>query len=117
MTSQEYFWLAGLLEGDGCFHTYSTGYNKGRPGITLEMADRDVVRRVAEMWGVKIGKGRWGASQYHRQKPTYRISVTGHAAAHWCRLLRPMMGKRRRKKIDAVLKAWTRRLKGALGEH
>ncbi len=43
-------WLAGLLEGEGCFRVYSSG----GISISLQMTDRDIVVRAAEELGAVV---------------------------------------------------------------
>lgn len=52
MERQDVLWLAGLLEGEGCFN-YRPEKNQVR--VSIEMNDRDVIERVAALWGSKVG--------------------------------------------------------------
>ena len=66
LTEVETAWLAGLLEGEGCFTTrrnkttrWSNGDPKRYPRIIVAMTDKDVVARAAELMGSyepKIGR-------------------------------------------------------------
>ena len=49
ITPTQWAWIAGLLEGEGCF-TISSGY----PRIILKMTDKDIVERFANFFGVKV---------------------------------------------------------------
>lgn len=49
-TMKEIYWLAGLLEGEGCFHAYRQGRKKTpNPLVQVQVAmtDKDVVERIA----------------------------------------------------------------------
>jgi hypothetical protein len=65
------------------------------------MTDRDVIDRVAVVWGVK---------PYARSTPgrkvLHRVSVQGRKGANWMLLLYPLMGSRRQGQIRAALGIW-----------
>lgn len=65
------------------------------------MTDKDVVAKVAELWGVRV-------HCYERKdcKPAYICSLRGRAAAELMLGLRPVMGKRRREQIDTATSKW-----------
>lgn len=99
----EVAWLAGLLEGEGSFLTL-TDRQGGReyryPKVTVNMTDRDVIERVASLFGTSV----YDLPIYQKgRKPSFRAQIAGAKAAEWMRLLRPWMGQRRRDSIDAVL--------------
>ncbi len=100
MEAVEAAWLAGLLEGEGCF---SRGVRSG-PKVQLQMTDRDVVARAAALIG---GNGK--ISAYDRspnRKVIYRVNVQGEAAIRVMMAVYPLMGERRRAKIrDEFAKA------------
>lgn len=100
-------WLAGLLEGEGCF------YFKGTPKILLSMSDEDIVARVAELFG----------STYNKQSPhgigkkyMFNTSVCGIGAIEIMNILLPYMGLRRTAKIKEVLEKADARPGIAIGE-
>ena len=101
-------WLAGLLEGEGYFGIIR---NHGKlngdrtkvylyPRIGVSMTDRDVIERVARFWSGKVSVVKpAGVSK----KTSYRTHLFGKRAVRMMRLLRPLMGERRRKQIDNTL--------------
>lgn len=96
-------WLAGLLEGEGCF-TISKDGTYAYPIISVKMCDQDIVLRAARQLG---------ASGTTRQEPrregwnvTYSAKIGGHDAEVWMRMLRPFMGRRRAAAIDGALSAY-----------
>lgn len=91
------YWLAGLLEGEGCFW-YGTG---GRILIRLAMTDEDVIQRAARLMQALVEKPRMPHSR--ATKVVYACRVRGDAAIRWMELLRPLMGIRRQRKIDDCL--------------
>jgi hypothetical protein len=76
------------------------------------MTDRDVVERVAALFGTSLHEQRrtYGVSR----KLTYRAVLTGTRAADLMRALRPLMGERRRAKIDEVLAEYEARVPTAV---
>ena len=107
MNKTETAWLAGLLEGEGCFHTVG-----GTPAVTLLMTDRDIVYRVATLFATKVypvKNSRLGTKQ------AWRTIAYGDIAIRIMRLVEPHMGKRRRAKIHSVLQAAAERLGPPVG--
>lgn len=102
---QNLLWLAGLLEGEGCFQNRSDRYCS--PLIQLVMADKDVVIRAADIMGrhkvIRVKKDSRG------DKRLYRTNLYGQAAIKLMRRLYPIMGSRRQEKISEILNAyWSR---------
>lgn len=95
-------WLAGLLEGEGTF-----GLNSGYPRVSVQMCDRDVLERAAEVVGGASVFDMNGARAAERGwSPAYGVAVTGARAADLMRELRPFMGARRSHEIDVALAAY-----------
>jgi hypothetical protein len=97
---KDLYWLAGLMEGEGCFYTPKPG-TKGRSiALMLGMTDRDVVERAADILGAKLQAPRFvkGAT-----KNSYYIALSGKKAAGWMMTLYTLMGQRRRAKIKECL--------------
>lgn len=106
MKLEELAWLAGLLEGEGSFMKAPPS-DPGRPRISLQMTDEDVVARAAILLGVK-----YSTSQDRRcpaWKPTAQLQVKGKRAVHLMRELYPHMGQRRRQQILAALETYAPR--------
>ena len=97
--STDLYWLAGLLEGEGSFLTGPPSAPR-YPVLALQMTDRDVVARVAAMFGRKLG--RW-QSRRAREQPVFLVRITGAKAVAWMNALRPLMGERRRAQIDRAV--------------
>lgn len=109
MSEKELMYLAGLLEGEGSFLAGApSAPNKIR--VTVQMTDRDVVEKVAVMFGDKAVLR--AVPRNSRWKTTYRTTVTGRAAADLMRRLYPHMGVRRRAQIDRVLAEYVYREPG-----
>lgn len=109
--ARQLYWLAGLLEGEGCFseQTYHKCGSHWRvlPSIELIMTDRDVVVRAGAMIG--------GAQRRVRSYPgtgsnkrTHRWRVNGARAAHVMKTILPLMGQRRSRRINKILVKYER---------
>lgn len=99
-------WLAGILEGEGCFqHTPSRLVGKKRwtaraaITVTLGSTDRDVVERVAFLIGGNVTERKVRP----RHKPFWTTQVSGQKAEDTMRAIYPWMGTRRKDRIDALL--------------
>lgn len=88
-------WLVGVIEGEGCIDLHSNKY----PRIRVTMCDRDVVGRVASLFGTQVRLTLNKAPA----KPTWTARVQGPAAAEILREILPHMGTRRSAKIAEVL--------------
>lgn len=88
-------WLAGLLEGEGCFFMTRTS-----PCIRLRMTDKDVVTRAAELLGGKVHEEEVRNVEW---KTTFRVDICGPNAIVWMVTLLPLLGARRRAKINEIL--------------
>ena len=101
-------WIVALLEGEGCFtaEKHSTKYPTRYPRITLAMTDRDVVKRAADLLGCKSVMGPYTHPVNRPGKPMFRCVLTGRRAEVWMRKLGPLMGIRRREKIEEILSQW-----------
>lgn len=112
MKNFEIAWLAGLLEGEGCFYNYRSSSGKIDIRIELGMTDFDVVDRVAVLFrevfnrqcSVKI------RSKKPPHKTMYKVTICGYAAERVMRAILPFMGKRRSARIMGLLGAWDARV-------
>lgn len=98
LSTKDIAWLAGLLEGEGCFRYRTT------PMIQFAMTDKDVVGLAAGLLGAK--SVRFRKQQAAHWKPQYEVSIHGQRAAEWMMTLYPLMGERRQAKIREILAAW-----------
>lgn len=102
MKLHDLHWLAGLLEGEGCFRFRHSNYKAKRyahPAIVLHMTDLDVVERAASLMEIKSIAAR--ANPPH--KNSFTITLHGRKAEALMRSLFPLMGKRRQAKITTIL--------------
>jgi hypothetical protein len=99
MNNDDLRWLAGWLEGEGCFSICRYG-----PEIAAASTDEDVAREVATLFGVAVSGPHTNGDG---NKPIWRTTLRSTRAADLMRQLLPAMrGQRRRKKIEWVLKRW-----------
>ncbi len=97
MRVTEIHWLAGLLEGEGCF-AFS-----GTPVVSLFMTDGDTVKRAADLLGcIAYGPMDRGVGR----KPGYRCQRYGSNAIAWMLTVYSLMGERRKKRICEIIKKW-----------
>ena len=102
MTKEEIIWLAGLLEGEGCFYAQP---QKGRdyPAIKLQMVDEDIVCRVAALLGTTATKA---PPQTEERQETFYTRIYGWPAVDVMESIYPYMGVRRQKRIDDLINAY-----------
>lgn len=108
-STNDLHWLAGLLEGEGSF-LKGPPSAPNRPVIRVHMTDRDVVERVAELFQVSVV---YLPARKENWKPTWLASLTGRRAVALMQQIRPYMGERRMRQIDAALAASFTRPNGA----
>lgn len=104
MDETEIAWLAGLLEGEGSFLKPPPS-DPGRPRISLEMTDQDVVERVAKMFEISYIHTKRYANVKH--KDGFRFLLRGQRAVRLMEVLSPYMGTRRQAQINEVLNSYT----------
>lgn len=100
MTENEKYWLAGILEGEGSFMEGPPS-DPNRPRISVEMSDKDIIKRVADLFGV--GYIHECEGRQENWSTTYQIEVRGQSAIELMRLLKPIMGARRSRQIEDAL--------------
>jgi len=95
-------WLAGLIEGEGCFVVSSPGRRRHMT-MALGMTDRDVVERAARLMGSRV---RLERRAMPNRKALWRTDVHGYRAVAWMMTLYSLLGQRRRARIAESLAAW-----------
>ena len=97
--TKDIYWLAGLLEGGGCFRSRG----KSTLIIQLWMTDRDIVERAHTLMGATTTIT---VSKRPPRKDAYYFHCSGDLAKYWMETLLPLMGERRREKIKECLSKW-----------
>ena len=112
MTPEQTAWLAGWLEGEGCFMFKEVCSSNASPRIIVQAfsTDKDVVERVARLMGISLYRIKprdhyagWTSSE------GWRANVEGQKAVDLMTAIRTMMGARRGAQIDKALAAWASR--------
>lgn len=95
----ELAWLAGLLEGEGCFGMATKKDKYKYPFIQIKMTDYDVIIRVAQLFNKdKVTSARTLPSG----KIAYNTYVQGNDAIEVMKMLLPHMFGRRANKIQEI---------------
>jgi len=93
---QEFFWLVGILEGEGCFS--KTQYS---PLIHVHMTDKDTMEKVARMLDTKLESHQPKGDR----KKAYTARIYGDKAIQWMEDIYYYMSNRRKARID-VIRTW-----------
>lgn len=99
-------WLAGLLEGEGCFRAAVSGNNPSwRPNlrISLQMTDLDVLELAAQLTNYQVTICCDGRKNRPTEKPAYEIQWGAQQAEHLMRRVLPFMCERRTANIEECL--------------
>lgn len=104
-TAEQTNWVAGLLEGEGCFvnapRKHKSNKQIGTSGLVkLTMTDADVVFDFAELVESRISVLKEAPP---RQKTAYAVQVSGVRARQLMEKILPLMHTRRAKKIIEIL--------------
>lgn len=100
ISTPEWHWLAGILEGEGCF-----GHSPNTAFISIGMTDRDVMERVSRMFGTTLF-----STLRPPCKEMFRTKISGHRAAGMMMTVYGLMGARRKAKIRESIAEWKTRL-------
>lgn len=104
MTAEEIAYVAGLLEGEGCF-TFNHPKTQKYPKIRMETTDYDVACRVQSYFDcgtirtVKKRKAHW------KQSYVFQISAVEQVREALL-AIRPWMSERRAERIDLLLSSY-----------
>lgn len=96
------YWMAGLLEGEGCFGIKSR--NK-LPIITYVTTDFDSALRVCDFFRSSMPLVRKYKTS-PTSKQVYSVSIHGRRAVGWMLTIYPIMGTRRKVKIRELIRDW-----------
>lgn len=97
-------WVAGIIEGEGCFNIRRTAGKYPLAICSVSMTDFDVIQRLHEVTGI----GRVGSLRVDKRgsqrKPTLNWTVAKKRdMARLMLAVYPLMGERRRKKIAEAI--------------
>jgi hypothetical protein len=97
----DFFWLAGILEGEGSFMKGPPTKPKN-PRITMVSTDEDVLARVAKLFDSPYCM----VTVRPEYKQKYQTAINGKRAVDLMLLLRPFMSIRRQQQIDIAIACW-----------
>jgi hypothetical protein len=108
LTPNEIHWVAGLLEGEGAFMLTSPKDRTPKPKICVGSTDPDVLVRLQEVTGLGTIYGPYRVqNRFPNGKPIQYWTVSKQAdAAALMMTLYPLMGERRKARIEEVLAGW-----------
>ncbi len=102
MREVDFFWLAGLLEGEGSF-LKGPPSKPNSPIVCVQMTDEDVIFKVSLLFGAKYYKI---VRKNKKHKPVYVTKITGLKAVRFMEKVRSLMGTRRQVQIDNALNSY-----------
>src|SRR5687768_2560293 len=102
MELHPFYWLAGILEGEGTFMNGPPS-SPNSPIARICMTDRDVVTRAALLLDRAVTPVRARDSHH---KPPYLTQIKGAEAVGLMRAMRPVLGPDRQRQIDHVVAGW-----------
>ena len=102
--STDIAWLAGLLEGEGCFSLQGkdTPTKYMVPAIRINMKDVDIINRVGRL----LDRSTYFAGSPVYAKQQYAVCITGRPAVEWMMTVYGLMGHRRKVRILEILNYW-----------
>ena len=100
ISNRDLGWLAGLLEGEGCF-----GLSKDNsPNIQLGMTDKDTIEKAHKL--LKCTSKIIDTIPKPGSKQAYYINLNGKDAVGWMFIIYSLMSKRRQEKIKEIINQW-----------
>lgn len=114
---EDIYWLAGWLEGEGCFSIYQKDkYKQFR--IEFSSTDLDVIRKVKTLLRsddtVFLRKQSYSGLGT-KKKREYYLKLTDNLAIQWMMTLYTLMGERRKAKIKEILTEWKQYIQNGSG--
>jgi hypothetical protein len=103
MTPQNFFWLVGMLEGEG-FFCHGPPSRPNKPSVGMSSTDNDVAKRVHRLIGGHLNKRNRTIETGNRHKDIWEIKLSGRPALALMRELQPHMSRRRQQRIKEVLR-------------
>lgn len=106
------YYIAGLLEGEGCF-----GFYNNCPSIQISMTDLDRIRKAKVILDINNRNViRTQLSKSYKHKNRYALSVSGDIAIQWMMTIYSLMGDRRKAKIKEIIEQWKARVKPSIDQ-
>jgi hypothetical protein len=105
LTPTELAWVAGLLEGEGCFTRKSRASSPRGIVVMCQMTDCDVLHRLHKIVGAGYFRGPYPNGPRGRL-PRYTFQVSGNLAYQLMKQLLPLMCSRRTARIRQLLREY-----------
>jgi len=103
MEIKDLYWVAGLIEGEGCFFLYESGNSCLR--FSMSLTEKAVLEHAQKIIGLGTIRG-----PYHNKKRTKPFWVWGISrdrdVAALMMTLYPLMWDNRQETIDDLLEIW-----------
>ena len=106
MQDKDLYWLAGLIEGEGCYTWLKRVY---KPQVIISMCDQDVIEKAAQLMGTSVVSVYPPSHRKRGHSPQWHAKVTGQRAIYLMQALYPLMGKRRKARIDELYEMYDAR--------
>ncbi len=95
------YWIAGLLEGEGCF-----GFYNNCPTIQVNMTDKDVIDKAKIILDIENNNEVRKQIKDIKRKDIYCLNISGSIAIQWMMTLYSLMSLRRKNKIKEIINLW-----------
>lgn len=92
MKLEDFEWLAGLFEGEGCIMigtSISRGYRCYTLKVRVTMTDLEIVSMFNDQWPSKVFKPNKPRRDKHSRRPLWTWGLGGPTASEWLALMRP----------------------------
>jgi len=106
MEDKDFYWLIGILEGEGSFIKGPPSQPKV-PQLCVSMTDEDVIIKVANLLDAKYRKSDRGTDK--GWKPSFTTTIRGKKAVDFMLKIEPYMSKRRKEQINKAVSCWSPR--------
>lgn len=95
-------WLAGLLDGEGCFDTV-----RGNPRVRVKLSDFDLVIRAASLMDATTHETR---PDNLNHRPLLTAQITGEQAVRVMRTILPWLSSRRAARVTQIVSDYNRKM-------
>ena len=107
-TSRGVEWLAGLLEGEGCFVRQFGNAKRYTPVVAVTMTDADIITAANHLFLALGGRAvKTRAHPLPSGKIAHEIRISGLPAVKIMVAILPFMGERRSRTIRSILDEWS----------
>jgi len=103
MKGDDFYWLVGILEGEGSFMKGSPSQPKV-PQLCVSMTDEDIILKAANLLGSTYRRSNRGADK--GWKPSFITTIRGKRAVDFMIKIEPYMSKRRKEQIKKAVSCW-----------